>query len=209
MTTDDLPARGGRSDFVADLLLVPNLISLGRIAGVLVSAIFFFAEWWGPALALGVASGFTDYLDGYFARKLNQQSELGVLLDSLADILAALICMTVGVYFRLWPVYLLIAWGIRDMTVLAIRASAAQQGFAIPTSMLGKVAMNFTGYGYIFLAVDLFRPFPGSALATDGVHWFALGAVHVGIALQWAAGIVYLRAYAARYRRNPARAAVS
>ncbi|HWM84878.1 MAG TPA: CDP-alcohol phosphatidyltransferase family protein [Kofleriaceae bacterium] len=207
--SDPHQAPGGRSDFRADVLLVPNLISLGRIAGVLVAAICIFAEYYVAAVALGLISGFSDYLDGYFARKLNQTSELGALLDSLADILAALICMTLGVYFRLWPVYLLLAWGIRDMAVLAMRASAAQQGFAIPTSFLGKVAMNFTGWAYMLLGFDLVRPFSGIAWLTEGLHWFALGAIHAGIALQWIVAIIYVRAYAARYRGNRGSGAVS
>ena len=202
-------ARPGRSDFVADLLLVPNLISLGRIAGVLAAAVCYFNRLWVPALILGVSGGLTDYLDGYFARKLGQESELGALLDSLADILAALISLTVGVYFGVWPVYLLIAWGMRDITVLAMRASAAQQGFGIPTVFLGKVAMNFTGWAYMLLALELVRPFAGSALLTDGLHWFALGAIHAGIALQWMVGIIYLRAFARQYRRNRGSGAVS
>ncbi len=206
--TDDR-ARPGRSDFVADVLLVPNLISLGRIAGVLAAAVCYFNRLWVPALILGVSGGLTDYLDGYFARKLGQESELGALLDSLADILAALISLTVGVYFGVWPVYLLIAWGMRDITVLAMRASAAQQGFGIPTVFLGKVAMNFTGWAYMLLALELVRPFAGSELLTDGLHWFALGAIHAGIALQWMVGIIYLRAFARQYRRNRGSAAVS
>jgi CDP-diacylglycerol--glycerol-3-phosphate 3-phosphatidyltransferase len=176
--------------------------------GVLAAATFILLGHHAIGLAVGLVAATTDYLDGYLARRLNLTSELGVLLDSLADILTALICLTAAVYVRLWPVYLLIAWGIRDMTVLAMRASAAQQGFAIPTNMLGKVAMNFTGWGYIALGFDLVRPFSSAAL-TQGVHWFGLGAVHVGIALQWAAGIIYLRAYTRRYRRNRDGAAVS
>src|SRR5688500_9257375 len=135
----DKASRPAVSDFRADLVLVPNLISIGRIVGTLVAAGFFFAEMYGIALVIGITTGFTDYLAGYLARKLGQSSQLGALLDSLADILAALICLTVATYTRLWPPYLIIAWGVRDMSVLAIRVSAAQQGFAIPTSMLGKV----------------------------------------------------------------------
>jgi cardiolipin synthase (CMP-forming) len=205
---DDRPGRRSGSDFRADVLLLPNLVSLARIVGVLASAAFILLGMLEIGLAVGLVAATTDYLDGYLARRLGQTSELGALLDSLADILAALICLTLAVYFRLWPVYLLIAWGIRDMTVLAMRASAAQQGFAIPTSFLGKVAMNFTGWGYIALGFDLVRPF-SSAQLTQGVHWFGLGAVHVGIALQWAVGIIYLRAYARRYRGNGDSAAVS
>jgi cardiolipin synthase len=202
--SNDQAAGGNRSDFIADLLLVPNLISLGRIAGVLAGAACIFLEIWAAALVLGVVAGLTDYLDGYLARRLGQTSQLGALLDSLADILVALTCFALATYLRLWPLYLLIAWGVRDMGVLAMRASAAQQGITIPTSMLGKVAMNFTGYAYILLAFDLVRPFTGMPRVTSGVHWAGLIIIHAGIALQWAAALIYLRAYAARYRRNPA-----
>ncbi len=207
--SDDLPARRDSSDFLADLRLVPNLVSLGRIAGVLVAAGCFFLEIYPVALALGLITGFTDYLDGYLARKLNQTSQLGALLDILADLLAALVCLTVAVYVRLWPPYLLIAWGIRDMGVMALRLSAAQQGFAIPASVMGKVATNFTGYAYILLALDLVRPFADSPSLTSGIHRVSLVLIHIGIALQWVAGIAYLRFYAGRYRRNPGGGAVS
>jgi cardiolipin synthase len=193
---------GERSQFRRDLLLVPNLISLGRIAGVAAGSALFFAGYLKLALTFGLVTGFTDYLDGYFARKLNQVTELGALLDSLADILAALICLTIAVYTHLWPPYLLIVWGVRDMGVLAMRNSAASQGFSIPTSMLGKVAMNFTGYSYMLLALDLVRPLPDSPRFVDGVHWVGLIGIHAGIALQWVAGGIYLRGYAARYRSS-------
>lgn len=198
---EDRTNPGARSEFTADLLLVPNLISIGRILGVLVAAGLFFLHYLAAALIVGVVTGMTDYLDGYIARRLNQMTKLGALLDSLADILAALVCLTVAVYVRLWPPYLLILWGIRDMGVLALRASAAQQGFTIPTVFLGKVAMNFTGYAYILFAFDLIRPFGNEAL-TDGIHWLGLFAIHAGVALQWVVGYLYLRQYAARYRRD-------
>jgi cardiolipin synthase (CMP-forming) len=190
-----------RSDFVADLLLVPNLISVGRVVGVMAAATLFYLGYLRVCLAIGLVTGFTDYLDGYLARRLNQTSKLGALLDIVADLLAAFICLTVAVYARLWPVYLLLLWGIRDISVLAMRASAAQQGFEIPASLLGKIATNFTGYAYMLMALDLVRPFPGHVELSRDVHLAGLWAIHIGIGLQWVAGIIYLRLYARRYRR--------
>jgi len=168
---------GTRSEFHADLLLVPNLISLGRILGVCVAAALYFLHYWMAALILGA------------------------LLDSLADILAALVVITVGVWAGAWPPYLLILWGIRDMGVLALRASAAQQGFTIPTIFFGKIAMNVTGWSYIILPFDLVRPFHHAQLE-HWLHWLGLVGIHLGIALQWIVGYLYLRQYAARYRRD-------
>ncbi len=209
MTSDGLSAREGRSDFIADLLLVPNLLSVARVIGVLVAAGSFFLGMNVLALVLGVATGLTDYLDGYLARKLNQTSQLGALLDILADLLLALVCITVAVTAGLWPPYLLIVWGIRDVSVMAMRMSAAQQGFDIPASVLGKVATNVAGAAYILLAFDLTRPFRDSLVVTERIHQVGLVLIHAGIAIQWIAGIVYLRSYARRYRRNPGRPAVS
>jgi len=192
----------GRSDFRRDIFLIPNLISLFRVVGVMVAAGLLFADYLAAALILGLATGFTDYLDGYLARKLNQATPLGALLDSLADILAALVCMTVAVYYRIWPPYIMIFWGVRDMGVLAMRNSAAQQGISIPTSMLGKVAMNFTGFSYLFLAVDVVKPAPDVAWLTDGSHWAGYWGIHLGIALQWLAATTYVRSFAKGYRRD-------
>jgi cardiolipin synthase len=207
--SEDLKDRRDSSEFRADLLLVPNLVSLGRIVGVLAAATCFSFGYLGWALGLGLLMGVTDYLDGYLARKLNQTSQLGALLDILADLLAALVALTLAVYVRLWPPYLLVAWGVRDMTVMAMRLSAAQQGFTIRASIMGKIATNFTGYAYLLLALDLVRPFEGSPGLTFGIHRAGLVLIHIGIALQWVAGIAYLRLYAGRYRRNPGGGAVS
>jgi cardiolipin synthase len=197
---EDRTAAGTRSQFRTDVLLPPNLISLGRIAGVLVAAGLYFLHQMMPALIVGVVVGMTDYLDGYVARRLNQTTALGALLDSLGDILSALVVLTVAVWVGVWPPYLLILWGVRDMSVLALRASAAQQGFTIPTVTFGKVAMNFTGWSYILVGFDVVRPFASPQLTT-GIHWVALVGIHVGVALQWVVGYLYLRQYAAGYRR--------
>lgn len=198
---EDRTGPGARSTFHADLLLVPNLISLGRILGVLVAAALFFLDYLMAALLVGVVTGMTDYVDGYLARKLNQITALGADLDRLADLLAALVCLTVAIWTHLWPPYLLILWGVRDTAVLTMRASAALQGFTIPTIFLGKVATNFTGWSYIILPFDLVRPFDNPQL-TEGIHWLGLFGIHTGVALQWVVGYLYLRQYAARYRRQ-------
>jgi len=73
-------------------LSVPNIITYGRIIAVpLVAALIFFADsagysilWWW-ALAVFAAAGISDYFDGMIARWFNEQSELGQMLDPIAD----------------------------------------------------------------------------------------------------------------------------
>ena len=67
---------------------LPNRLSLLRIALVPVMAVCFYINFdYGALLAVAVflIAAFTDFLDGYIARKTNQITELGKLLDPVAD----------------------------------------------------------------------------------------------------------------------------
>ena len=67
------------------VLTVPNLLTLLRILAV---PFFAIAVWYGDmyhATILFFAAGMTDFLDGYVARRFNQKSTLGAILDPAAD----------------------------------------------------------------------------------------------------------------------------
>lgn len=72
----------------------PNLLSLARLASGPVVAYYILQHDWRVAVPLLVASGITDWLDGYAARKLGQQSVVGSYLDPFAD--KVLICCVIG-----------------------------------------------------------------------------------------------------------------
>jgi cardiolipin synthase len=185
------------SPFLRHVLLLPNLVSLARIALICVAALLFLAGHPFLGLAIGIPAGLTDYLDGYLARRRGETTELGALLDSLGDVLFALVCLTLALLSGVWPAYLLIAWGFRDMTVMVLRASAGQQGFAIRSSFLAKLATNFNMYAFVLMGLDVARPIP--ALAT-GIHWLGLFGIHAGIAMQWISGARYAADYARKYK---------
>ena len=95
---------------------IPNALSGLRLLGV---PVFFWLivgpENDGLALAILIVSSFTDWLDGYLARKLNQFSRLGELLDPLADrlyVVAALAALYIRDVLPIWVVVLLI---LRDV----------------------------------------------------------------------------------------------
>ena len=197
-----MSAREKRS-FVQDLKTIPNLLCIYRIVAVVIAVSIFYMGHPIISVSLGITAGLTDYADGYFARKYNLVTELGALLDALADLLFAFICLVVAVDFNVWPLYLLLLWGFRDLTVLALRASAAQQGFAIPSIFLGKLASNFLFYSFILMAFDYARPFD-NVWITDGIHYLGLFGIHAGIAMQWITAVVYFRRYTQLYTgRNP------
>ena len=64
---------------------VPNLLSFLRIVMVPVFGVLFYHDHLIAALLVLVASGVTDFLDGKIARRFNQVSELGKMLDPVAD----------------------------------------------------------------------------------------------------------------------------
>ena len=80
---------------------IPNLLSLLRLTLVPVLAIAAVLNEAVLFLLILAISLFSDMLDGYFARKLKQVTELGARLDSWAD-MATYAIMIVGLYF-MWP----------------------------------------------------------------------------------------------------------
>lgn len=67
------------------VITIPNMLTLLRILAV---PFFAIAVWYGrmsEAFMLFVAAGITDALDGYLARRFNQRSALGAILDPAAD----------------------------------------------------------------------------------------------------------------------------
>jgi CDP-diacylglycerol--glycerol-3-phosphate 3-phosphatidyltransferase len=69
----------------SELLNVPNLLSLSRIPLTAVLCWAVAAEWWLVGLVTFAVAAFTDWLDGWWARKFNQLSAVGRALDPLTD----------------------------------------------------------------------------------------------------------------------------
>lgn len=67
------------------ILTVPNLLTCLRMALIPVFASLLFYGYSGWALAVFVVAGVSDGIDGFVARRFNQQSELGTIIDPIAD----------------------------------------------------------------------------------------------------------------------------
>lgn len=93
------------------------------------------------AVLFGLAA-FTDFLDGYLARKYNLVTNLGKLLDPLADkvlVMAAFVCLVELGEIPAWPVVIIIS---REMIISIFRAVAASEGVVIAASFWGKLKTN-------------------------------------------------------------------
>jgi CDP-diacylglycerol---glycerol-3-phosphate 3-phosphatidyltransferase len=90
------------------------------------------------AASIFILAAITDGLDGYFARKHNQVTKLGKLMDPLADkllVTAALVSLVEMRLLAAWVAFIIIG---REFLVTGIRAVAAAEGVVISASKLGK-----------------------------------------------------------------------
>ncbi len=124
---------------------LPNALTLARIFLIpIVVAVLLTVEirnwaFWGASLFL--ATALTDILDGYLARRRNQVTTLGRLLDPIADkllISAALISL---VQLRIAPAWMVVIIIGREFAVNGLRSIAAHEGFTVNVSPLGKGKM--------------------------------------------------------------------
>lgn len=132
---------------------LPNLLTLLRIFFVplLVAALLADGTWFAReqswfsreffALAVFLAAAATDLIDGWLARRWQQVTTVGTLLDPIADkllISAALISLVDIHRIPAWIVILIIG---REFAVSGLRSIAAASGYTIRASELGKTKM--------------------------------------------------------------------
>lgn len=130
-------------------LAIPNLLTYARIAAVPVvvalmywQSIFDGGLWlrW-VALAVFIAAGVTDILDGYFARIWGQQSSLGRMLDPIADkllVASCLLMLAAEDTIRGWTVLAAVIILCREILVSGLREYLAELRVGVPVTWLAK-----------------------------------------------------------------------
>ena len=129
---------------------LPNSLTLARILVVPILVVVLLtpvAEQWfgisGYALAVAIflAASLTDILDGHLARKRNQVSNLGKLLDPIADKLLVSAALIVLVEKHLAPAWAVVIILGREFIITGLRSVAAADGFVMQAQRSGKVKM--------------------------------------------------------------------
>jgi cardiolipin synthase len=167
---------------------VPNLLSLARLAGVPVFLwLVLGPEADGWALALLMVSGITDYLDGYLARKLDQASALGQILDPVADRLYIL-AVVVGLAMReIIPWWLALLLPLRDLLLWGLVPFLRTRGYsALPVHFLGKAATFNLLYAFPLLLLG-----DGEGVVATLADVFGWAFAIWGMGLYWWAGVLY------------------
>jgi len=106
----------------------------------------FAEDWFGIssyalAIAIFLAASLTDILDGHLARRRNQVSKLGKLLDPIADKLLVSAALIVLVEKHLAPAWTVVVILGREFIVTGLRSIAATEGIVISAQRVGKIKM--------------------------------------------------------------------
>lgn len=129
---------------------LPNYITLARIIIVPLLVVVLLTpagETWfginGYALAIIIflVASFTDILDGHLARRRNQVSNLGKLLDPIADKLLVSAALIVLVEKHLAPSWSVVVILGREFIITGLRSVAASEGIIIQAQSIGKLKM--------------------------------------------------------------------
>lgn len=128
---------------------IPNLLTYARIVAVPIIVVCFFVEgrlassdfarW--TALALFVVASITDYLDGYLARIWNQTSNIGRMLDPIADkllVASVLLLMAADGTIAGWSIWAAIVILCREILVSGLREYLAALKVAVPVTRIAK-----------------------------------------------------------------------
>ncbi|HWL66002.1 MAG TPA: CDP-alcohol phosphatidyltransferase family protein [Actinomycetota bacterium] len=179
------------------VLTIPNLLSFLRLASVPV-----FLWMWSSAASgrrdgaviLYAIGAWSDFFDGYIARRTNSVTELGKLLDPLADrvfIIALAVALVIADVLPAWLTGVIVA---RDVLVLAAFPVLEKRGLPrIAVSRVGKTATAALLSGLTLLAFS-----ETSVAGTDqglfaGVILVGLTLMGVGAVLYWVAAVLYAR----------------
>jgi len=171
------------------ILTIPNLLSAIRVLLVPVFLVLVLAGEDFAALVVIIISSASDYLDGVIARRFDQMTRLGRLLDPAADrlfILAAVIALAVREVVPWWLVAVIVG---RDVMLIVLGLVLAQHRYGpLPVHHLGKLATFALFYALPILVLG--QAFPEVRAVSDPLGWaLALW----GAFLYWWAGALYLR----------------
>ena len=179
-------------------MTLPDQLTVGRALSVPVVVVLFAWDFpnneaWATAVFLVAMA--TDQIDGWLARRRNETSALGSLLDPIADKILVLSVLVMLIEEGVAPAWMVAAIIAREFLVSGLRLAAIERGVVMPARDLGKLK---TWAQSVAAAVG------GLAAAGawgDEVAWWAL---LVAVVLTWLSGLDYARIAPRVLRGEPA-----
>ncbi|TMV47152.1 CDP-diacylglycerol--glycerol-3-phosphate 3-phosphatidyltransferase [Paenibacillus mesophilus] len=167
---------------------LPNLLTLSRFGLIPIYVVFFTANQLKTAFLIVVLAGATDILDGYLARKRGQITQVGAMLDPLADkcmMLTVIISLLVS---GMIPWMVAVAMFIRDAGMIVGSAFFHFRGKqTVPANSLGKLTTVLYYFAFLFIFFDF-----SFAIA---YLWFVVG-------VSFVTSIIYIILFLSLNREN-------
>ena len=167
------PVSKFRETYLSDIWNVPNVLTLLRMALIPIFVVFYVVGWEKAALLIFLLASFTDWLDGHLARKHQQITAFGKLMDPLADklmVCTALICQGVRGIFP-WPAILIVM--TKELVMIVGGTYMLGRGIVVYSNFLGKAAQ----FSFIIALIFSFwhREFVDIKIPLDRVFlWIAV-----------------------------------
>lgn len=187
-----------------EIFTIPNFLTLIRLLSVPVYMTLIilgglenshpqYYVYIGLAVMIFAAS--TDLFDGYIARKYNQGTYLGQLIDPIADKAMHIGCLValIVVGYVHWAFVIFLA--LREICMIVV-GSFLFNDVNIKANMLGKVASATLSVGMI---ACFFHPFIAKLWGEYGLDWIV---VTIGLVLNWIAAINYAIDASKQYKEN-------
>ena len=182
MGTDESAALPSR------VLTIPNALSVLRL---FLLPVFLWLVLGPEADAVAVAvlmfMGISDYFDGYVARRWNQASRLGALLDPVADRLYILAVVVAFAMRDVIPLWFAVALPARDLFLWFLVPFLRTRGYsALPVHFLGKAATAALLYAFPLLLLG-----EGTSVLAELSRIFGWAFALWGVGMYWWAGLLY------------------
>ncbi len=179
---------------------IPNMISFVRLGLVPVFALLIILERDVAAVVVLVIAGASDWLDGVIARRFNQTSRLGQLLDPAADRLYIFVTLLGLAWRGFVPWWLVAVIAARDVLLTALLPVLARRGLAPwQVHIVGKAATFALMYSFPLLLLARLDGTVGYL-----AHVVGWAAALWGVALYWVSAGIYISQLSQELRRVPA-----
>jgi CDP-diacylglycerol--glycerol-3-phosphate 3-phosphatidyltransferase len=187
--SESMPTRV-RAGRLATNVNLPNFLTVSRILLIPVFVVMFShptpVRSWAAAIVFVVAA-VTDLLDGYLARRRSQVTNLGRLLDPIADKLLVLSGLILLVQIHRVAALIAILMIAREVAVTGIRAIAANEGIVMSAETIGKYKMVLQVVAIVLLVLE-----DHVASILWNPHLLGTGLLYVALALALISGGQYL-----------------
>jgi cardiolipin synthase (CMP-forming) len=172
---------------------VANLLTYFRLAVIPFFLAAFLGDWYGTAFTLFVLAGVSDLVDGYIARRFNQHSKMGAVLDPIADKLlmaATYICLMIQAVIPAWFVILMLG---KDLFILSGLGylKLRKIDFEYAPVFWSKATTLFLILIGTMALLDL--AYPGASFFVSPVGDFVFGGIFVTTVLMLVTILEYLR----------------